>query len=128
MSYDNDSCPFCMERRDILFENRSFYAIVDKFPVTNGHTLVISKRHAASFRDLYEEEKKDLLAAATEVTGLLLIKYKPDGFNYGINDGAIAGQTIFHLHLHIIPRYKGDVPNPRGGVRWIIPGKAEYPY
>jgi diadenosine tetraphosphate (Ap4A) HIT family hydrolase len=101
-------------------------AIRDGFPITDGHTLVIPKRHVASFFDATEGERQELLSLIDEVKEQLENEYSPDAYNIGINDGSAAGQTVKHLHIHLIPRYKGDVVDPRGGVRWVIPDKADY--
>ena len=101
-------------------------AFLDGFPITEEHTLVIPKRHVESAFDLPPDELNDLFAVVGRVRALLKKKYQPDALNIGINDGAAAGQTVPHAHVHVIPRRKGDVADPRGGVRWIIPGKAKY--
>lgn len=101
-------------------------AIYDGFPVSPGHCLIIPKRHIASFFEATKEEQSALLNLLAEMQDVLVKERNPDGFNIGINDGAAAGQTIMHLHIHLIPRYAGDQPDPRGGVRWIIPEKAPY--
>lgn len=100
--------------------------IRDNFPVSEGHTLVIPKRHFASFFDCSEEERAALMDALDVAKRDLDRSLKPDGYNIGINDGPPAGQTIQHLHVHLIPRYIGDQSDPRGGVRWIFPDKARY--
>jgi diadenosine tetraphosphate (Ap4A) HIT family hydrolase len=101
-------------------------AIYDGFPVSPGHSLIIPKRHVASFFELSREEQESMLDLLAEMREKLLFERNPDGFNIGINDGAAAGQTVMHLHIHLIPRYAGDQPDPRGGVRWIFPDKADY--
>ena len=101
-------------------------AIYDGFPVSPGHTLIIPKRHIASFFEATKEEQGAMLDLLSEMRQRLQAEHNPDGFNIGINDGAAAGQTVMHLHIHLIPRYAGDQPDPRGGVRWIFPDKAEY--
>jgi ATP adenylyltransferase len=123
-----NSCPFCHLPSDrIVRERNSCFVVRDIFPVTPGHSLIIPKRHVASYRDLSEDEWQVVLALAREESAEL-IKNDPsiEGFNLGINDGAVAGQTIFHVHVHLIPRRIGDVIKPRGGVRGVIPGKADY--
>lgn len=100
--------------------------IRDAFPVSPGHTLVIARRHVGSFFDLTEAERHDLLALLDHAKTQLDEEFQPLGFNIGINDGSVAGQTVPHIHIHLIPRYQGDVPDPRGGVRWIIPQRARY--
>lgn len=101
-------------------------AIRDSFPITPGHTLLIPRRHVASLFGLTMVEWVELGQLLTEVRTALLAEYHPDGFNIGINEGTAAGQTVMHLHLHLIPRYHGDQPDPRGGIRWIFPDKARY--
>ena len=97
-----------------------------KYPVTKGHTLIIPNRHVSSYFDLTDEEKEDLFNLLEEVKAHLDEQYRPDGYNIGINDGVVAGQTIMHVHIHLIPRYAGDMENPRGGVRGVIPRKRVY--
>ena len=101
-------------------------AIYDAFPISPGHTLVISKRHIVSLFEANKEEREAIFDLLEQVKLDLMRKYTPDGFNIGINDGVAAGQTINHLHIHLIPRYAGDIEEPRGGVRWIFPKKAAY--
>ena len=120
-------CPFCsLSKERIWFESTHSLAFLDGFPITEGHTLVIPRRHVESAFVLPQDELDDLSAVVTKVRAMLQKKYTPDAFNIGINDGAAAGQTVPHAHVHVIPRRKGDVADPRGGVRWIIPGKAKY--
>ena len=120
-------CPFCSLASDrIWLATEHALAFPDNYPISDGHTLVIPIRHIASVFDLPEEEQSALWALAGKVRAMLQEKLRPDGFNIGVNDGAAAGQTIGHAHIHIIPRRKGDVADPRGGVRWIIPDKAPY--
>jgi diadenosine tetraphosphate (Ap4A) HIT family hydrolase len=125
------NCLFCdvqtIDRERIVAENELAYAIRDGFPVTEGHTLFIPKRHTL---DYFSIEQEEVLAINQLMDShrLLLQKEDPtiDGFNIGMNCGETAGQTIFHCHVHLIPRRKGDVENPRGGVRHIIAGKGFY--
>lgn len=123
-------CPFCqIPPERIIAQNEHAFVIRDAFPVSPGHTLIIPKRHIASFFETKQEEKIALLELLDEVGALLAapdVPNKPDGYNIGINDGAAAGQTVPHLHIHLIPRYQGDVEDPRGGVRWVLPEKASY--
>ncbi|PZN73122.1 MAG: HIT family protein [Candidatus Methylumidiphilus alinenensis] len=100
--------------------------IRDGFPVSPGHSLIIPKRHCVSFFELTDEERTSLFQQLTEAKTGLDVEYRPDGYNIGINEGVAAGQTVFHLHIHLIPRYHGDTSDPRGGVRWIFPEKASY--
>ncbi len=94
--------------------------------MTEGHTLVVPERHVASLFDLDAEERADVWRLVDEVRAALLESHGPDGFNVGVNDGAAAGQTVWHAHVHVIPRYAGDVPDPRGGIRWVVPETASY--
>lgn len=121
------TCPFCeIEQGRVLYQDRFCFVIRDGFPVTEGHSLVISKRHIGSFFETTEQEKIALIAALEQTKILLDEQFSPDAYNIGVNDGTEAGQTIPHLHIHLIPRYVGDDHDPRGGVRRVIPGKAVY--
>jgi diadenosine tetraphosphate (Ap4A) HIT family hydrolase len=100
--------------------------IRDAFPISPGHTLIIPKRHVGSFFDLEADERAELLVLLCQAKVVADKEFSPQGYNIGINDGAAAGQTVPHLHLHLIPRFEGDLPDPRGGVRWVIPKKAKY--
>ena len=120
-------CPFCtLPPERILQRNASGMLVRDGFPVSPGHSLVIPRRHVGSFFELTEVERSDLLALLDQAKQVLDALHQPDGYNIGINDGAAAGQTVPHLHIHLISRYQGDLPDPRGGVRWVIPAKAVY--
>ncbi|MFO7893046.1 MAG: HIT family protein [Longimicrobiales bacterium] len=120
-------CPFCDLAPDrILRSAPHARAIPDAYPVTPGHTLVVPTRHVAGLYDLPAEEQAALWELAGEVRAALVASHDPDGFNIGINDGEAAGQTVGHAHIHVIPRYGGDVPDPRGGIRWVVPEKAVY--
>jgi diadenosine tetraphosphate (Ap4A) HIT family hydrolase len=124
---DQPRCPFChLEASRIRLENEAAAAILDGFAVAEGHTLVIPRRHVASVFDLPDEEQAALWRLVALVHADLVDRLKPDGFNVGVNDGPAAGQTVMHAHVHVIPRRRGDVPDPRGGVRWVVPGKAAY--
>lgn len=107
-------------------ETTHFFLIRDKFPVGAGHTLIISKVLKEDYFELNEEERIDLDKAITLAKQLIEMEYSPDGYNIGMNCGASAGQTIFHFHCHLIPRYNGDMKDPRGGVRYCIPDKGNY--
>ena len=121
------SCPFCtFGDSGFVLANDHALAVYDGFPVTPGHSLIIPKRHISSFFEATKEEQAALLDLVTRMRELLVTERKPDGFNIGVNDGAAAGQTVMHLHIHLIPRYLGDTEDPRGGVRWIMPVKAPY--
>jgi diadenosine tetraphosphate (Ap4A) HIT family hydrolase len=120
-------CPFCeLPPERIWLATKHALAFPDSFPISPGHTLVIPVRHIASVFDLSEAEQGALWALVAKVRAAIHERLQPDGFNIGINDGTAAGQTIGHAHIHVIPRRKGDVPDPRGGIRWIIPEKAPY--
>lgn len=124
----DNNCPFCKaeSERDIIASSTLSVAFYDGFPVSPGHALIIPKRHVSSFFDLSQEERQDLFNLADSVKRIVEERYHPDGYNIGINVGEAAGQSIFHVHMHLIPRYQGDVPNPRGGVRGVIPAKQNY--
>ena len=120
-------CAFCtLPSTRVIDENATTIAVRDGYPVSPGHTLVIPKRHIGSFFYLSEQERDDLLALLDRAKLVLDQEFQPQGYNIGINDGAAAGQTVPHLHVHLIPRFEGDLPDPRGGVRWVIPDKAKY--
>ena len=111
---------------DHIASNALSFAIRDAFPVSPGHTLIIPRRLVATWFDATTDEQHALLALANVVKAGLDAELSPDGYNIGINVGAAAGQTVMHLHMHVIPRYHGDMPDPRGGVRHVIPGKGNY--
>ncbi|MBW9146579.1 HIT family protein [Clostridium sp. CM027] len=120
-------CIFCdYDESEIIVENKLAFAILDHFPVNNGHCLIIPKRHFANFFEATEEEVKSIYKLMHEVKEIFDIQYEPAGYNIGINVGTYAGQTINHLHVHLIPRYIGDVANPRGGVRNLKEALVEY--
>jgi diadenosine tetraphosphate (Ap4A) HIT family hydrolase len=121
-------CPFCQPNteRVIIAESATVYAIFDKFPVNKGHTLIIPKRHCASYFDLSFKEQKACWFMVNEVKKIIENEFNPDGFNLGININESAGQTISHVHIHLISRYIGDVENPIGGVRGVITNKQNY--
>lgn len=114
------------EKRDILFESASAFSFFDKFPVNKGHTLVIPKRFVSNYFELSVKEQIACWLMVNKVKQELSKRYNPAGFNVGINVNEAAGQTIFHCHIHVIPRYENDVENPRGGVRGVIPKKMNY--
>ena len=121
------TCPFCtLPANRIVLENFDGMVIDDGFPISPGHTLIIPRRHTGSFFDLSETERNSLLSLLEGAKRRLDKQFGPDGYNIGINDGLAAGQTVPHLHIHLIPRFHGDREDPRGGVRWIIPEKADY--
>jgi diadenosine tetraphosphate (Ap4A) HIT family hydrolase len=121
----NKPCPFCHPNpKDVFHTGTRLIGLWDRFPVAPGHALLVPKRHVATWFDATAKERSELLAAIDIARDEILTRHQPDGFNIGINIGEAAGQTIFHLHLHVIPRYRGDVEDPTGGVRHIIPSKA----
>jgi diadenosine tetraphosphate (Ap4A) HIT family hydrolase len=120
-----DDCPFCVLTGAVL-ENALAYARYDKFPVSPGHLLILTRRHVASYFDATAAERTALLELVDAGKALLDERFRPDGYNVGINIGAAAGQTVMHLHVHVIPRHHGDVANPRGGVRGVIPARQHY--
>lgn len=120
-------CPFCPPPADrIVARNELAAAFSDGFPVSPGHTLVIPKRHVMSLSELTGDEVSALWSLLVESRALLDATFKPDGYNVGVNDGHAAGQTVMHVHVHLIPRFNGDRADPRGGVRWVLPDKASY--
>lgn len=118
-------CPFCQPRRWIV-ENAGAVAFLDGFPVSPGHALITPRRHVADLFELAPEELASVWTLLPAVRAHVATLHRPDGFNVGVNVGAAAGQTVGHAHVHLIPRYQGDVADPRGGVRWILPAKADY--
>lgn len=120
-------CPFCNLPAERIFGSNGGAVVVrDAYPISPGHSLIIPKRHVESFFDLMESEQAELLRLLQSAKKSLDQELSPAGYNVGINDGAAAGQTIPHLHIHLVPRYTNDRADPRGGVRWIIPEKADY--
>jgi len=124
---DRKLCPFCesLSARAVA-SNLHAVAILDGFPVSEGHALVVPRRHAASLFELDDEERGSVWELVREVRSRIEAERSPDGFNVGVNDGLAAGQTVMHAHVHVIPRYAGDVSDPRGGVRWVVPDRARY--
>jgi len=121
------SCPFCsLPPERIVAANTAGWMVRDAYPVSPGHTLIISRRHVGSFFELSDEERAGMLGLLDQAKTEIQASHGPQGYNIGINDGPAAGQTVPHLHIHLIPRYTGDVPDPRGGVRWVIADKAKY--
>ena len=121
------ACLFCSVRRDqVLIEHPHALALRDSYPVSPGHSLIVPRRHVVTFFDATEEERLVMMKLLDEMKVRLDREHKPDGYNIGVNCGTAAGQTVMHLHIHLIPRYAGDKADPRGGVRWILPEKAAY--
>jgi diadenosine tetraphosphate (Ap4A) HIT family hydrolase len=120
-------CPFCeFDRARLVAESEVAIALRDAFRISEGHTLVLPRRHVTSIYDLSSEDQAAVWTLVGQVRGTLLHQFAADGINIGVNDGRAAGQTAEHAHIHVIPRRKGDVPDPRGGVRNIIRSKARY--
>jgi diadenosine tetraphosphate (Ap4A) HIT family hydrolase len=121
-------CVFCsrLAGGNLVAENDLAVAFPDAFPVTPGHCLVIPRRHDPDFLALTLDEQTSIWALLTPVCRHIEASSSPDGFNIGMNVGEAAGQTVAHAHLHVIPRHRGDVADPRGGIRWIIPARARY--
>ena len=121
------TCPFCSPSSDrVLLQNQNCLALYDGYPVTKGHTLIVPRRHVSSIFELSAEEVAEIWKMIALARQILLQKEGAEAFNIGVNDGRAAGQTIDHAHVHLIPRYSGDVPDARGGIRWVIPAKADY--
>ena len=123
-----EGCVFCggIEKDRVLFETRKWIAMYDKYPVSKGHVLLIPKEHYETFFDLPEQLTDSIQYWIKHIKNILDDKYHPSGYNIGVNCGKSAGQTVMHCHIHIIPRYDGDVKDPRGGVRCVIPSKQKY--
>jgi diadenosine tetraphosphate (Ap4A) HIT family hydrolase len=124
----NLGCVFCdrLNSGDLIGANDLAVAFLDVFPLSPGHSLIVPRRHEADFLALTRPEQAAVWDLLPIVRRHVEANEVPDGYNIGINVGEAAGQTVAHAHLHVIPRHHGDVPDPRGGVRWIIPGKAQY--
>jgi diadenosine tetraphosphate (Ap4A) HIT family hydrolase len=132
-------CPFCQALADYLSPDKApeakssvlevtslAAALFDNYPLSPGHTLLIPRRHVADWFELTLAEQTEILSLAKSIRERLLKDYGPDGWNLGVNIGDAGGQTVSHVHLHLIPRYLGDRQDPRGGIRWILPEKAAY--
>lgn len=120
-------CPFCeIPRESVVAESRHALAIRDRYPVSRGHTLVIPKAHTGTLFEQGLEVQADTWRLVARVRGELQAAFGPDGLNIGLNEGRAAGQTVEHAHVHLIPRFDGDVADPRGGIRWVVPGHAAY--
>jgi len=129
MSGENNTCPFCNNHDKKILETKNAIVISDKYPVTKYHSLIIPKRHVESYFDLTPEEYIDcIVLIKTAKKTLCELDKTISGFTIGINDGVDAGQTISHCHIHLIPRRKGDVKEPSGGIRHIIPENASFPF
>lgn len=122
---DSDPCIFCNPDRPILAENDLCQAFYDTYPVSPGHALVIPRRHVRTILDLAAPEYAACFALARELCGILQQAHEPDGFNLGVNCEMAGGQSVWHAHIHVIPRYTGDVEDPLGGVRNVIPRRRK---
>jgi len=121
------NCIFCNPPAgEIVIQNDLCYARWDKFPVSRGHLLIIPFRHTQDFFSMTDAERRAAIDLVTECKKIIEEKYHPDGYNIGFNVGLAGGQTVMHCHCHVIPRYAGDVPDPKGGVRGVVPGKRGY--
>lgn len=119
-------CIFCLPDREIIWEDKYFIAIYDKYPVSKGHVLLVPREHIPSLFDLPLKTFISSFLALHSIKTILDKLHNPDGYNIGMNLGKAAGQTIDHLHIHIIPRYEKDIEDPTGGVRFVIPHKGNY--
>lgn len=121
-------CVFCdrIARREVFVEGPLAVAFPDRYPLSAGHTLIVPRVHVADYFELEETVRTDLWRLVDEVKTRLDEQFSPAGFNVGINVGRAAGQTVFHAHVHLVPRYEGDVPDPRGGIRHLLPQRARY--
>ncbi len=127
VSEDRRPCPFCSPPPGrVLVEHDLALVVRDGFPVSKGHRLVVPRRHVASLFDLDPEEQAAIWMLVEQAQQAVRDELHPDGVNIGLNDGYAAGQTVMHAHVHVIPRYAGDVADPRGGVRWVLPENARY--
>jgi len=128
MSNQTKRCLFCNKKKQkIIYSSKLIFVVRDSFPVTKYHTLIIPHRHVSNFFNLNDDEFKDIFKILKkEKISLMSLDKKITGFNVGVNAGVDAGQSIMHCHIHLIPRRKGDIKNPRGGVRGVIPSKQKY--
>ncbi len=124
-----EECLFCKwknEKEKIILENQVSFAVFDEFAVSKGHIIFMTKRHVKDFFETTREERIAIFELIDEAKKMIDKKYNPSGYNIGMNCGVSAGQSVMHIHVHLIPRYDGDVENPRGGVRGVIPNKKNY--
>jgi diadenosine tetraphosphate (Ap4A) HIT family hydrolase len=123
----SNNCIFCKLRDErVIYECEHTKAFIDTYPASPGHTLIIPKRHFATYFEATEDEIEAIGKALKAAKKILDKEFSPDAYNIGVNNGEAAGQSVMHLHVHLIPRYKGDVEDPKGGVRWILKDKANY--
>lgn len=128
LRHSTQRCPFCnlTKKVELICETATCVAFYDGYPVSPGHALIVPKRHVASYFDLTPHELQAMQIVLKRVQQLVDERYHPDGYNIGVNVNTAAGQSVFHVHMHLIPRYKGDVKHPKGGVRGVIPVKQGY--
>jgi diadenosine tetraphosphate (Ap4A) HIT family hydrolase len=126
MGLPKDSPFYPIPADRVILETPNGLGFFDAYPVSRGHALIVPLRPVLSIYELDELLQAELWETVRRIREILAEKFSPDGFNVGINDGRAAGQTVPHAHIHLIPRYRGNVPDPRGGVRWVIPEKAKY--
>jgi diadenosine tetraphosphate (Ap4A) HIT family hydrolase len=120
------ACVFCDQDRQHLLDASITFAFEDEYPVSRGHVLVVPRRHVATYFDCTDDEKAAIWKMVDRVRAVITARYAPDGFNVGFNVNTAAGQTVPHAHVHVIPRYRGDVDDPRGGIRGVLPTKQHY--
>ena len=125
---NSQGCVLCSRARsgDLIAENGLAVAFPDGFPLNPGHSLVVPRRHVADLFELSAAEQQAVWSLVPEVRSAIARVHQPAGYNVGVNVGPAAGQTVAHAHVHVIPRFPGDVPDPRGGIRWVIPARAAY--
>jgi ATP adenylyltransferase len=121
-------CPFCerIALEETILVSPLSVAMLDKFPLNPGHILIVPKRHVSTLFDFSDDERADLFSLLPAIKSYIESRFSPEGYNLGMNIGEAAGQTVSHAHFHVIPRYRGDVADPRGGIRQVIPSKARY--
>jgi diadenosine tetraphosphate (Ap4A) HIT family hydrolase len=122
------TCPLCAAaaQTDLLAANDHAVAFFDRYPVSPGHTLITARRHVANLFELSLDEQRAVWDLLPPVKKVIESQHSPDAYNIGVNVGSAAGQTVAHVHVHVIPRYEGDADDPRGGVRWVLPARADY--
>ena len=121
------SCPFCtLTESRVRLQSALAVGVDDAYPVAPGHTLIVPRRHVGSYFQLNRDERAAMHELLDQAQSELRERLRPDAYTIGINDGPAAGQSIPHVHIHLIPRFHGDRDNPRGGVRWVLPDKADY--
>ena len=123
MATDKPICELCSPN-DVIAESALAYARFDNNSLSRGHVIVVPRRHVASFFDMSAEEQADVLALINQAQRMIQARHSPDGYNIGVNVGKAGGQSRMHVHVHLIPRYEGDVPDPRGGIRCVLTGAA----